>query len=69
MYRGGVVSDVEMGELLDMLSQSSVVFQIESDLQEVFSESLFFFLEVEVVFVVISIVVCLQCGRVIWGRK
>lgn len=45
------VGDIDKVELLDILSQGSVVLEIGSDFQEGFSGSLVFFLEIEIVLV------------------
>lgn len=68
MHRGGVASDVEMGESSDMLSQSSAVPQTESDSQEVPSESLPSS-EAEAAPVATSTAARPQRGRATRGRK
>lgn len=69
MHRGGVASDVEMGESSDMLSQSSAVPQTESDSQEVPSESLPSSSEAEAAPVATSTAARPQRGRATRGRK
>lgn len=63
------VSDIEMGESSDMLSQSSAVPQTESDSQEVPSESLPSSSETETAPAVVSAIARPQRGRATRGRK
>ncbi|XP_078351985.1 uncharacterized protein LOC144636668 isoform X2 [Oculina patagonica] len=63
------VSDIEMGESSDMLSQSSAVPQTESDSQEVPSESLPSSSETETAPAAVTAIARPQRGRATRGRK
>ena len=69
VHRGALGSDVEMGESSDVLSQSSVVPQTESDSQEVPSESLPSSSEAEAAPLAPSATARPQRGRATRGRK
>ena len=68
-HGGVIVSDIEMGESSDMLSQSSVVPQTESDSQEVHSESLPSSSETENVSAASGVIARPKRGRATRGRK